>query len=114
MMTKDELLDKIISIHAAQEGCDLEAVKIRGVKKISIHAAQEGCDHLLLRMFHQYVYFNPRSPSGLRQVRRKNRRSHLDFNPRSPSGLRLSMLLLPQLNRRFQSTQPEWAATSAA
>ena len=34
-----------ISIHAAQEGCDL-ALKLSLIKKfdISIHAAQEGCD----------------------------------------------------------------------
>ena len=34
----------VISIHAAQEGCDPQDEKLRAVMTISIHAAQEGCD----------------------------------------------------------------------
>ena len=34
----------IISIHAAQEGCDVFATLARQAYWISIHAAQEGCD----------------------------------------------------------------------
>ena len=35
----------MISIHAAQEGCDLEDERVFFNSLISIHAAQEGCDH---------------------------------------------------------------------
>ena len=58
------------------------------------------------------MYFNPRSPSGLRlhgspvQPVHKN-----NFNPRSPSGLRQKTTSMPFLLPTFQSTQPEWAAT---
>ena len=34
------------------------------------------------------------------------------FNPRSPSGLRQTVLDLKSRRYKFQSTQPEWAATS--
>ena len=34
-----------------------------------------------------------------------------DFNPRSPSGLRLPVIYPPGIDKQFQSTQPEWAAT---
>ena len=34
----------MISIHAAQEGCDLSIDDITFLEVISIHAAQEGCD----------------------------------------------------------------------
>ena len=33
-----------ISIHAAQEGCDIVFLVLLTTSKISIHAAQEGCD----------------------------------------------------------------------
>ena len=57
-------------------------------------------------------YFNPRSPSGLRQFIRIDRETiGRHFNPRSPSGLRhLGQCRLMNLII-FQSTQPEWAAT---
>ena len=35
---------EVISIHAAQEGCDVTAAAAANVLVISIHAAQEGCD----------------------------------------------------------------------
>ena len=34
----------IISIHAAQEGCDRVECGFETIVDISIHAAQEGCD----------------------------------------------------------------------
>ena len=58
------------------------------------------------------TYFNPRSPSGLRQLpppRYSGRCKH--FNPRSPSGLRLPKGYNKDTTKQFQSTQPEWAAT---
>ena len=88
----------VISIHAAQEGCDLMAKTADlPARKISIHAAQEGCDPRGLRPRSRLIGgpanrfqstqpkraatggddgepqdsgdFNPRSPRGLRQVR---------------------------------------------
>ena len=38
--------------------------QIRGI--ISIHAAQEGCDHIFCHVICHAVNFNPRSPKGLR------------------------------------------------
>ena len=60
-----------ISIHAAQEGCDVESVKVQTATDISIHAAQEGCDNITGKIQFYGNNFNPRSPSGLRQNRRK-------------------------------------------
>ena len=56
-----------ISIHAAQEGCDAEAVLLPLPIFISIHAAQEGCDFVLRAgRYNGSKHFNPRSPRGLR------------------------------------------------
>ena len=58
-------------------------------------------------------HFNPRSPSGLRHGH-----GHIygklsaNFNPRSPSGLRRRISeIIRSTTYKFQSTQPEWAAT---
>ena len=55
-----------ISIHAAQEGCDIYNPCPPSVLCISIHAAQEGCDSCCCTRTHVSIYFNPRSPRGLR------------------------------------------------
>ena len=133
----------IISIHAAQEGCDfnlhyktIRAANFnprspRGLRlkkqhngskycNISIHAAQEGCDPKLVESYSVPFYFNPRSPRGLRLGNQIQKQSYDDisihaaqegcdttqpkraatvvkwkltvnklyFNPRSPRGLR--------------------------
>ena len=39
-----------ISIHAAQEGCDMERNDGMTAVDISIHAAQEGCDQKCLNL----------------------------------------------------------------
>ena len=83
-------LGVFISIHAARVGCDHQASKyLRSIRQISIHAARVGCDIRFLFLRASLVYFNPRSPSGLRHH---------------------TLYALGQV-RRFQSTQPEWAAT---
>ena len=57
-----------ISIHAAQEGCDLQYLQQEIMRlEISIHAAQEGCDYCKLVLLAVVLYFNPRSPRGLRR-----------------------------------------------
>ena len=59
-------------------------------------------------------YFNPRSPSGLRLFYINYLINWLEnFNPRSPSGLRPSSPNSFTTKFTFQSTQPEWAATSS-
>ena len=107
-----------------------------GFTSISIHAARVGCDSAVISRSIIRRYFNPRSPSGLRQVadaaeyagsmisihaaRVGCDQNHIlnaccrnfDFNPRSPSGLRQPAKDMAQAARLiFQSTQPEWAAT---
>ena len=80
--------------------------------KISIHAAQEGCDSALRTITSLFCYFNPRSPRGLRRIRRLEYTQRLrNFNPRSPRGLRPKMVRSLSANIRFQSTQPKRAAT---
>ena len=79
-----------ISIHAARVGCDFLVHRKELCRQIiSIHAARVGCDHSDLYGFRPDGNFNPRSPSGLRRNRR-----FLSFS-----------------YGKFQSTQPEWAAT---
>ena len=113
-LLRDALYTRIISIHAAQEGCDhlwcqlrqLHQVfqstqpkraathrehQDRGHPNISIHAAQEGCDVLQIWYPLGVFNFNPRSPRGLRLKSRKCPHFvHFYFNPRSPRGLRLA------------------------
>ena len=61
----------------------------RDSSPISIHAARVGCD---------FSSINSSLSWG-------------NFNPRSPSGLRPKIFRTLQTRIRFQSTQPEWAAT---
>ena len=98
----------LISIHAARVGCDVTVNYIYGFIVISIHAARVGCDKVMSNAFVDKSYFNPRSPSGLRQ------RSALwlcisiqNFNPRSPSGLRPAYLFLTSYKvRDFNPRSP--------
>ncbi len=60
------------------------------MENISIHAARVGCDG-------RHAFMQNGVTISIHAAR---------------VGCDLSMLLLPQLNRRFQSTQPEWAATA--
>ena len=71
-------------------GCDWQEFKAAlTAEQISIHAARMGCDPRLARDCILRKYFNPRSPNGLR----------------------LSHCTVAIIGIRFQSTQPEWAAT---
>ena len=67
---------------------DLHASEVRRI--ISIHAPLAGCDYgrfLLLRVVNN---FNPRTPCGVRQNRRRKRAHAFNFNPRTPCGVRLA------------------------
>ena len=79
---------------------------------ISIHAARVGCDLQAAHLLMGQRYFNPRSPSGLRHEGTRRLSASDYFNPRSPSGLRPALAKLWNSPLGFQSTQPEWAATS--
>ena len=58
-------------------------------KIISIHAAQEGCDSKSETRKDSLCNFNPRSPRGLRPVKARTVCGNAqNFNPRSPRGLR--------------------------
>ena len=57
----------LISIHAARVGCDCDVGMEFPEVYISIHAARVGCDSFCRTIDRITVYFNPRSPSGLRQ-----------------------------------------------
>ena len=57
-----------ISIHAARVGCDPDAMSDLQRIVISIHAARVGCDSIFHYLVLTRRYFNPRSPSGLRQA----------------------------------------------
>ena len=63
-------------------------------------------------IFLSILNFNPRSPSGLRPRQSLSPARIKYFNPRSPSGLRHNYLMNNIGPNSFQSTQPEWAATS--
>ena len=84
-----KMVDIVISIHAARVGCDGTQMEHETEDNISIHAARVGCDHIKPGINNNHVYFNPRSPSGLRQ------HYFITYN----------QFVI------FQSTQPEWAAT---
>ena len=62
---------------------------------VSIHAAQAGCDKFVERTIQPNARFNSRSPSGLRLAKgcRPYNRAY-GFNSRSPSGLRLPFVFL--------------------
>ena len=101
-----------VSIHAAQAGCDKPNRRNTRHTKVSIHAAQAGCDLLLPLMALPVKGFNSRSPSGLRLDHQCGLYCTAPcFNSRSPSGLRPSAQALTSFSSWFQFTQPKRAAT---
>ena len=105
--------DIIISIHAAQEGCDNNYVFVDvDGKIISIHAAQEGCDHYVYVKAFPRQYFNPRSPRGLRQMYDLTV-PHDKFISIHAAQEGCDRFFVKQQGHRckFQSTQPKRAAT---
>ena len=86
-MAQNEL--NFISIHAPLTGCDCipPGWVLRGVP-ISIHAPLTGCDLLAFAICSIPSNFNPRTPHGVRRVRRGLCSRQTDFNPRTPHGVR--------------------------
>ena len=58
----------IISIHAPREGCDMGGGVAHGIDCISIHAPREGCDAMGGGVAWLSLYFNPRTPRGVRRA----------------------------------------------
>ena len=135
-MESPNSLSYLISIHAAQEGCDQKRQRRyagndyfnprspRGLRRwltaenvfariISIHAAQEGCDFDAAPFNIDYIISIHAAQEGCDGKCLKTCPLLKDFNPRSPRGLRLTAKRRHIKLRRFQSTQPKRAATIA-
>ena len=56
--------------------------------RISIHAPREGCDSLRMWYWMAMLYFNPRTPRGVRHGLRSPPTGSGNFNPRTPRGVR--------------------------
>ena len=83
-----------------------------GRMDISIHAPLAGCDVGQHGTAAASLYFNPRTPCGVRLGGRFSLAgNHLDFNPRTPCGVRLDLQKRWLLSVRFQSTHPLRGAT---
>ena len=80
---------------------------------ISIHAAQEGCDCATLTVLPASIDFNPRSPRGLRLKIISVDGSRWLFQSTQPKRAATKVIIKTQQNKeRFQSTQPKRAATN--
>ena len=104
-----------ISIHAPREGCDEVRKRESRARRISIHAPREGCDgNAGRRPGFACLYFNPRTPRGVRRLVRPALKHHPHyFNPRTPRGVRHNCDILFSGGKEFQSTHPARGATSA-
>ena len=79
---------------------------------ISIHAPLAGCDGLCPDLRPAELYFNPRTPCGVRPAIAGTKRSKTKyFNPRTPCGVRPPQHFLYSRVCQFQSTHPLRGAT---
>ena len=86
---------KRISIHAPLAGCDPAARFLRRPPLISIHAPLAGCDSPLRSPLTGRLYFNPRTPCGVRlDASIAYAVQFLNFNPRTPCGVRLVFVII--------------------
>ena len=93
-------------------GCDQHFIRSLLLRKYFNPRSPSGLrPHVRWRRLRQRHYFNPRSPSGLRRGTFELPAFPQNFNPRSPSGLRQTVPVTWHSYIKFQSTQPEWAAT---
>ena len=104
----------IISIHAPLTGCDSRPSISSSSSFISIHAPLTGCDKMVQSLLIENLYFNPRTPYGMRQymtlrcsatvtfqsthplrdatqVADSTCDNSNNFNPRTPYGMRLTV-----------------------
>ena len=109
-------LDKIISIHAAQEGCDKTPV-FNLVKTTTFQSTQPKRAATVSTIKEStFPLFQSTQPKRAATGRNYFIRCNCtDFNPRSPRGLRLpSCFAYACFTLVFQSTQPKRAATSVS
>ncbi len=78
---------------------------------ISIHAPHAGCDGTAWEVAVPERYFNPRTPCGVRRIRRSCSRPRGHFNPRTPCGVRPKTAADKYEAQQFQSTHPMRGAT---
>ena len=104
----------LISIHAPREGCDEPQEDDYCSHGISIHAPREGCDEGQAGPVHHDLYFNPRTPRGVRLLEMRCKERLKNFNPRTPRGVRHSLVWPFMRYRAFQSTHPARGATISA
>ena len=84
-----------ISIHAPLAGCDCHVGSIKTTHfRISIHAPLAGCDEIVSRLSPDSLYFNPRTPCGVRPHSTTLSAAGAHFNPRTPCGVRQGLILL--------------------
>ena len=124
-----------ISIHALQAESDDQKFANSSALLISIHALQAESDNDKIQIYHVVFlfqstlskrrateiqvlflgllhYFNPRSPSGERQLSTLKLTRNFYFNPRSPSGERPDFAYLCVPEFQFQSTLSKRRATA--
>ena len=103
-----------ISIHAPRAGCDCACMCYYIItERISIHAPRAGCDVKNMQAMYREMYFNPRTPCGVRLKIIDNTEVSKNFNPRTPCGVRRCFLQKRQLPSQFQSTHPVRGATDS-
>ena len=78
---------------------------------ISIHAPLAGCDRAPDKARYGVIYFNPRTPRGVRRLIRISCNDSIHFNPRTPRGVRRRAERRAHGDLQFQSTHPSRGAT---
>ena len=80
---------------------------------ISIHAPRKGCDYLIAQTRVLETEFQSTHPArGATRSCRRGRWSSLYFNPRTPQGVRLLGRMISAVETVFQSTHPARGATA--
>ena len=102
-----------ISIHAPLAGCDVHTIApCFHLVYISIHAPLAGCDHYWLWYLISQLYFNPRTPCGVRLHATVSSLSSPEFQSTHPlRGATISPFSVWVFNITFQSTHPLRGAT---
>ncbi len=102
-----------ISIHAPREGCDLIAPRFVSFQAISIHAPREGCDELW-QLNNLSIGISIHAPrEGCDWQPQSLALFTLYFNPRTPRGVRQVPSYNDWPNHEFQSTHPARGATGS-
>ena len=107
----DKLFQSTLPARGATDGIS----KFAPPNDISIHAPRTGSDHPSYYCPTRRRHFNPRSPHGERQTKRKGKKSKQHFNPRSPHGERhlafVHLLLFLQISIHAPRTGSDAQAT---